>query len=340
MSRRYVALAGTFAAMVAIASLRPAPAAGQQPAGSSYSAPRTAWGHPDLQGVWTNKTITPFERPDEVGGREFFTDAEIAERESRAIEANTDEARFEDRSRDVGAAYNDFWWDRGTRVNYMKRTSQVIDPPDGKLPPLTPEAQQREAARTAARRERGPADSWLDRSLYDRCILRNNGLPGSMGPTAYNSNYQILQTPESVVILIEMVPHARIIPIDGRPHLRPTLRQWMGDSRGRWEGDTLVVETTNFNDRTPNRGGANVNMRMVERFRRVSPDTIDYQYTIEDPTTFTRPWTAAIPMTKETNRIYDYACHEGNYGLEGILRGARADDKAAAEAAPATSRSR
>jgi hypothetical protein len=223
--------------------------------------------------------------------------------------------------------YNDFWFERG-KLTY--RTSLVIDPPNGRLPELTGEEKERVAA---ARRGRGPADSPEDRSAYERCISR--GLPGAMMPGFYNHNYQILQTPGYVVLLVEMIHDARIIPVDGRPHVGPAIRGWLGDSRGRWEGNTLVVETTNFNDNVREQSliafSTGQNLRLVERFTRTAEDAIDYQFTVTDPTVFAQPWTASIPMTRFDGPIYEYACHEGNYGLGGILRGARMDEKLAAE---------
>jgi hypothetical protein len=221
------------------------------------------------------------------------------------------------------------WFERGT---LNTRTSLVIDPSDGKVPAYNPEGQKRADALAAARKAR-PADSWLDRSSYDRCITR--GMPGAMMPGFYNHNYQILQTPGYVVILVEMIHDARIIPLDGRPHLNPSIEQWMGDSRGRWEGDTLVVETTNFSDKIFERNvvvtGFGAGSRLIERFRRVDAETIDYQFTIDAPKAYAKPWTVAAPMTKMDEPLFEYACHEGNYAMTGILSAARAEEKAAAQ---------
>jgi hypothetical protein len=293
-------------------------------AAAQTSPPRTSWGHPDLQGVWSAATITPFERPAEFSGKEFLTKEEAADFERRTLERTNRDRRDGGAEADVARAYNDFWWDSGTKVVPTRRTSLVIDPPDGKVPPLTPEAQKRQDASAEARKLRGPADNPEDRNLWEQCITR--GMPTVMLPQVYNSNYQIFQTPDHVVILAEMIHDARIIPLAGRPHLPSHLRQLMGDSIGRWDGDTLVVETTNFTNKTNYRGSGE-NLRLVERFKRTAPDILLYQVTIDDPTTFTRPWTIELPARPSNGDIYEYACHEGNYGLEGILRGHRAQEK-------------
>jgi hypothetical protein len=215
------------------------------------------------------------------------------------------------------------------------RTSMVIDPPDGRVPGLTEEARKRQAeeAKRPVFRGAGAAgrgtDSWLDRSTFERCITR--GLPAAMTPSAYNNNYRITQSPGYVAIAIEMLGGTRLIPTDGRPHINRSIRQWMGDSVGRWEGDTLVVETTNFSDKVLYRGAAE-NMRLVERFTRTGPDEIEYRVTVTDPSTFTRPWTALIPFVVTGEEMFEYACHEGNYGMVGILSGAREEERAATEA--------
>jgi hypothetical protein len=281
-------------------------------------------GHPDLQGIWTNKTLTPLERPRELGNKQFFTKEEAADYEKQAArEANRDR-RDGPAEADVARAYNELWFDRGTHVVPTLRTSLVVDPPDGRVPPLTPEAQKQEAARAEILR-RPPAGP-EDRLLRERCILGDNAGP-PMLPTVYNNNFQIVQTSDHIAILSEMIHDVRVIPLDGRPHLPPAIRQWFGDSRGHWEGDTLVVDTTNFTDQTHFRG-SDRNMHLVERFKRVSPGMILYQFTVEDPTAFTKPWSAEVPMIAVNEPIYEYACHEGNEGLEGILRGARAEEKA------------
>lgn len=323
-------------ALVAVATI---PIAGQTATTSSkakttaakktWTQPRTPDGQPDLQGIWSNATTTPLERPSALAGKQVLTDEETAELEKQTKEnRNTDHRQEIGTEADVASAYNEAWWDRGPVLN---RTSLIIDPADGRLPLLTQEGKKTMEARAAARRAHGPADSWEDRSLQERCILYH-GVPPL--PTGYNNNYQIVQTPGYVSILHEEIHEIRMIPLDGRPHLPSGVRQWMGDSRGHWDGNTLVVETTNFMDR-PNlfRFPASANIQVVERFTRVDADHIDYRFTINDPSTYQTPWTAILPMTKIAGPIYEYACHEGNYGIVGILAGARAQEKAAEEAA-------
>ena len=306
-------------------------AAAQEP--HKGSPPRTPWGEPDLQGTFSNRTITPFERPANVNGREFFTKEEVAAMEKRAQEAGGDDGRAKGSRQDVERAYNDFWWDRGTKVT-TPRTSLVVDPTDGRVPAPTEAAKmraadegKRPAFRGAGASGRG-TDTWLDRSTFERCITR--GMPGAMSPTAYNNNYRITQSPGFVAIEIEMLGGTRVIPTDGRSHVRSTIRQWMGHSVGRWEGDTLVVDTTNFTDKVLYRGAAE-NLHLVERFTRVGPGEIEYRVTIEDPTTFTKPWTLAIPYVNTGEDMFEYACHEGNYGMPNILGGARFAEKEAAQ---------
>ncbi len=294
----------------------------------AWIVPRTPWGHPDLQGIWSTATITPFERPAEMAGKEFLTEKEAADFERQTLERTNRDRRDGGAEADVARAYNDFWWDSGTRVVPTRRTSLVVDPSDGRVPVLTAEAQKRQDARAEARKARGPADFPEDRNLWERCITR--GVPNVMLPQVYNSNYQVYQTPEYLVIVAEMIHDARIIPLDGRPHLPSHFRQWMGDPVGRWEDDTLVVETANFTDKTNYRGSGE-NLRLVERFTRTAPGILQYEVTVHDPTTFARSWTAALPARRGEGEIYEYACHEANYGLEGILRGARAQEKNAAE---------
>ena len=298
-------------------------------AAKTWTAPRTPDGQPDLQGIWSNATITPLERPKELAGKQFFTEQEAGEYEKRILQESNKDRRDGDREADVGRAYNDAWWDRGTRVVPTRRTSMVVDPADGRVPALTPAAQQREAARIEALRR--PARGPEDRGLPERCIQWPTAGP-PMLPSAYNNNYQILQTPGYVVILIEMIHDVRIIPLDGRPHLASNIRQWLGDSRGHWEGDELVVDTTNFTDKTPFRG-SDRNLHLIERFKRIDAETILYRFTVDDPTAFTKPWSGEAPLTRTPGPIYEYACHEGNYGKTNILSGARADEKAAEEAA-------
>jgi hypothetical protein len=286
-----------------------------------FKAARMPWGDPDLQGVWSYATTTPLSKPDSAGDRTHLTDEEIAE-QAEQLAARQDAPP---RPGDPGT-YNNFWWDRGQSTG---RTSLIVDPPDGRLPPLTPEAQKARAARAEYQRAH-PADSYLDRSPTDRCIMYH-GVPPL--PSGYNNTFQIFQAPGLVAILDENIHHVRMIPLDGRPHLPQTVRQWNGDSRGRWEGDTLVVETTNFNDETRLRYGGSSNTHAVERFTRVSDNLIDYRYTITDPTVYTRPFTVSLPMPRRDDRVYEYACHEGNHSMVGILNGARADERRAGEAA-------
>ena len=287
---------------------------------------RTPWGDPDLQGTWTNRTTTPLQRPGEFAGRAVLGDEERAELDAEA-------ERNRDRPPAAGStgAYNSFWLDRGTRT---EQTSLIVDPPNGTLPAKTERVREKDAAFEAAR-DGGPPDSWEELNLYDRCITR--GLPGAMIPGFYNHNYQILQTPDYVVILVEMIHDARIIPLDRRSHLPPHIRQWLGDSRAHWEDDTLVVETANFTAKGDQRVrnlvmAGSEHAHLVERFRRVDADTIDYGFTVTDQGSFRSSWTAQIPMVNLDGPLFEYGCHEGNYGLFNILAGARAAEREAREA--------
>ena len=320
------------AALAAAVGLSSAPAAAQD-------APRTAWGAPDLQGVWDFRTITPLERPEALGEQAFLTEEEAANLEQEVIERNVELAGRAARRTSVtesvdrgeeGAPgfYNNFWLDRGTRTVGTRRTSLVVDPPNGRLPELSPAGRERTTARRDYLREH-PADSWLDRSAFDRCILGFNAGP-PITPGGYNQNLQVFQTPDHVVLITEMVHTVRVVPLDGRPSLPGHVRQWSGDSRGRWEGDTLVIETSHFNDQRRWRGTTR-NMTLVERLTRVDADTLAYEYTVDDPETWARPWTASIPMRRSDEPLYEYACHEGNYSMPGILGGHRADEAAAAD---------
>lgn len=325
--------AAMWAAAAAAAILIPARAQQSGPRRPSlqppkgWVAPRTPDGVPDLQGVWTNATVTPLQRPATLAGKEFFTEAEAQAYEREAVARNNADIRGATPAQDVGTAYNAFWYDRGNQVVPTLRTSLIIDPPDGRIPPLTEAGRQLQAARAAARRSQGPADGPESRSLAERCIVWPNGGP-PMVPSFYNNNYQIVQGPGYVVILVEMIHDARIIPTGGRAHLPADVRQWMGDPVGRWEGDTLVVETTNFRPETAYQGSSE-HMKLTERFRRVSPDVLMYEFTVEDPA-FTRPWTAQIPMSPSEGAIFEYACHEGNASMSGMLAGAREEERAAA----------
>ncbi len=299
--------------------------------------PNTPWGKPDLRGIWDFRTITPLERPAHLADREFLTEEEATrlEREAvdretelngRAAERTTPGDSVDRRADGSPGFYNSFWLDYGTKPVGTRRTSLLLDPPNGKLPSLTAAAQQRSEARRAYLQEH-PADSWLDRSPSDRCLVGFNAGP-PITPGGYNQNLQVFQTPNHVALLTEMVHTTRIVPLDGRPPLRDVLRQWSGDSRGHWEGETLVVETANFKGARDWRGSSE-QMTLVERFRRVDADTLEYTYTVNDPETWTRPWTASIPMRLSVLPLYEYACHEGNYSLANILSGHRAKEKAA-----------
>jgi len=299
------------------------PLAGQA---NKYTPPRTSDGQPDLQGIWTNATVTPLERPVELGDKQFLTEKEAADFAKQAVQAtNADRRELLTPEQDVARAYNQFWYDRGTSVVGTKRTSLIIDPPNGRIPALTPQGQKR-ADDFAQMRVQHPADGPENRTLNERCIKWATAGP-PMLPGPYNNNYQIVQTPGYVIIVVEMIHDARIIPLDSRPHLPQSVRSWLGDARGHWEGNTLVVETTNFRPDATYRFTVPESLHLTERFTRASPDMINYEFTVEDPATFTKPWTASIPMSKAAGPVYEYACHEGNYAMEGILAGARADEK-------------
>jgi hypothetical protein len=318
-------------AMLAVTLIITVPMAGQGqvPDSGDYEMPRTAFGHPDLQGTWSNAVITPLERPADLAGKAFLTEEEAIEYERRRQEETNMDRRSEDSFEDVRNAYNDFWWDWGENIAATRRTSLVIDPPDGRIPALTAAAEARVAARAEHRRLH-PADGPEDRTLADRCINWVSAGP-PMLPTAYNNNFQIAQNENYVMVLNEMIHDARIIPLDGRAHLPDDVRQWLGSSRGYWEGDTLVVETRNLTDQTSFRG-ASENMHLTERFTRVSDEILLYEFTVDDPDAFTSPWTVQIPARRTDDLMYEYACHEGNQSMIGILGGARAEERAAAQA--------
>jgi hypothetical protein len=290
----------------------------------AWAPPKTPDGQPDFQGVWGFATITPLERPADLAGKEVFNDKEAAEYEKAFLQRNNRDRRDGPIEADVGRAYNDFWWDSGNRVVWTKRTSLIVDPPDGKLPALTAAGQKKAADRAEARRTH-PADGPENRPLQERCLVWTTAGPPIL-PSAYNNNIRIVQAPGYVMILNEMIHDVRIVPLDGRPHVPKDVRSWMGDSRGHWEGNTLVVDTTNFTNKT-NFRGADENMHLVERFTRASDDTLMYQFTVDNETAFTRSWTAQVPMTKSRETMFEYACHEGNYSLENVLAGARAEEK-------------
>ena len=314
-------------------------AAAQGGGGSALS--RTPWGDPDLQGVWDYWTFTPLERPKEFAGKAVLTEKEAAELAQRL----RDQAIGNDQKRVAGnpGGYSQETWTDRTQARALTQTSIIVDPPDGKLPPITPEAKKREEAHLAAggrpvrtRTDGIGVDGPEDRGLAERCILGFSTGPPLL-PGGYNNNIQLFQAPGYVAILLEMNHDARIIPLDGRPHLPGSVRQWMGDSRGRWDGNTLVVETKNFTNKTASfsgrvgAGGFEVgsaeNLRLIDRFTRVDAATLMYEFTVDDPSTFTRSFTGRLPMNLTDQKIYEYACHEGNYGLLNMLEVARASEK-------------
>jgi hypothetical protein len=290
----------------------------------SSAVPRTPDGKPDLQGVWDFRTITPMERPKELANKATLTEEEAREWEikNRRNQDNREKGNArtvngQESNQDVERAYNDFWWDFGTNAVKTRRTSLVVDPPDGRIPALT-EAAQKRAAERRARGER-LAEGPEDRNNGERCILGFNAGP-PMGPSAYNNNVQIVQTKDYVVIHNEMVHNARVVPLVSKA--TPIVPTWNGHSRARWEGDTLVVETKGFLGQT-NFQNSSDKLQLVERFTRTDADTLIYRYTVTDPTTWTKPWTAEVPMTRSDELMYEYACHEANYGMENLLKGAR-----------------
>ena len=334
--RHPLALGAVLLAAVLLAAA-PAAAQGQAGAAGDWTAPRTAAGHPDLQGIWANDSATPLERPQGFEDRPVLTEEEFAEFQKRAAELTSESAdagfldevflaaaggaeEFETFCTGTGN-YNNFWL---TERHFENRTSLVMDPPTGRVP-YRPETQQLLAEQLQRYASAEPAASWEELSLLTRCLT--NGVPNLL--PGYNTNYQIVQTADHVLILQELMHEARVIPLDGRPHIASDIRQLLGDSRGHWDGDTLVVTTTNFTDKTSIRGSSE-HARLIERFTRVGPDTLHYEFTVEDDTRFSGSWTALIPMQKIAGPIFEYACHEGNYGLIGILAGARADEAAAA----------
>jgi hypothetical protein len=320
-----------FATPTAAVLIAPSPAAAQA-AGSAdaqaaarvdpnWAPPKTAWGHPDLQGIWTTDDMrgVPQSRPPEYGTQQHLTDEQFAERETRRETARQTQDR---------GAVGTFRNEEGTRT--FSYTSMVIDPPDGRVPAALPAARER---RTAGSFGLGPFNTMADFSLYDRCITR--GVVGSFGPAVYGNGARILQTPDTVTIAYEMVHDTRVIPLDGRPPLGTSIRQYMGDSRGHWEGDTLVIESANFTDKT-SLGGVrhSEQLRLTERFTRIDPEMIDYEIRVEDPLTWERPWAMRMTITQQPGyAIYEYSCHEGNLALRHVLMGERAYERAAAEAA-------
>ena len=368
MRKLYFA-AGAAATVVAMVGLGAAPVAAQAQEAGAYMVPHTSWGDPDFQGSWENRTPTPLERPVEFGTREFLTDEEAAARAASRVGlpdgeegviaddlVAADVQRVEQSNnidpdrpgqRISGAEYNAFWNAPVSPRLASRRTSQIVDPPDGRLPPYTRAILEQWDAREAARAYRGEADSWLDRNVMERCILRTGLAMGEM-----NVPKDIYQTPGQIVFDLQYGV-VRIVPLDGRPRLGSDITQWWGDSHGRWEGDTLVIETTNFNNMQnggpvmPSHGGiyghnhahyhmgTGEDLTITERLRRTGPDTIEYAYTINDPSVYVRPWTAVNVWHLDANEpdVYEYTCHEHNYGMVGLLKGGRADEQIAMDEA-------
>ena len=325
MSHGVLASLSAAAVVVAVVSL------GAGPAVAQTDVPRTGWGQPNLQGVWDFRSLTPMQRPRELGEQEVFTSEEAAAFSEDAIRRRSRDSDTSDRAARVAQGdiipYNDFWFDEGTSVT-TDRTSLIVDPRDGRMPALTPAGQRRAEARREYAREH-VSETWEDLSTGVRCIQGFNAGP-PFTPSAYNNNMQLFQTPDHVVIVTEMVHTARIVPLDGRPPLDPDVHQWSGDSRGYWEGDTLVIETRNFDDKRRWRGTTE-SMRLVERLTRVDAETLVYEFTVIDPETWTSSWTASVPLVLNPEPMYEYACHEGNYSMPGMLGGQRAEERAAAE---------
>ena len=317
----------TAAVIVALVGLAALPAAAL-----AQDAPKTAWGAPDLEGVWDFRTITPLQRPEDLGDKAFLTEEEAVQREQAAVQRDIDAWNAEARRTEAGGnvgGYNNFWMDRGTRVIGTRRTSLIIDPPNGRMPESTDAGRARAAAGRGSFSDQLPA-SYTDLSNADRCLMGFNAGP-PITPGGYNQNVQIFQTPDHLVLMTEMVHTVRTVPLDGRPAIDDErLAQWSGNSIGHWEGDTLVVETTNF-DTDRNWRGSSTTMRLVERFTRVDETTLEYEYTVDDPDTWTEPWTVNLPMTRNELPMFEYACHEGNYSMDAMLGGARADERAAEE---------
>jgi hypothetical protein len=333
MHHRLLTPLGVPIVLLGLFSWAVAPIAGQAVRSVSNAQPskwtpasRTPDGQPDLQGLWNYQTATPLERPKEFADKAFLTEAEARRVEAEAAARNDDQLLTGGSQGDPGT-YNNFWNDPGLRVVPSRRSSLILDPANGRMPPLTPEAQKKRAAAVAYEKAH-PADTWIDRGPNERCVAR----PFPRLSSSYKNGIQILQVPGYVVLHHEYFHDTRIIPLDGRPPLDKSIRQWNGDSRGRWEGNTLVIETTNFSDEqevlvrgTP--GIDQGNLRLIERLTRVAPDVINYQVTFEDPTTWTQPWTLESPWRPDTSLHYEDACHEGNHSIVGILSGTRADEK-------------
>ena len=307
-------------------------------AATSAAGQTTPWGDPDLQGTWTSSGATPMERPDEFAGREKLSEEEVSSIRARTAARDLELLNALAQRTEVGTnpgAYNNFWMDRGARTD---RTSMLIDPPNGRFPPLTPAGEEHTATQQKAPGGMEKDDTWEDRHIWERCVTRG-GMPNAMFPRSYNNNMQLFQAPGVVVMLIEQVHEVRVVPIDDRPQVSEKITQWNGLSRGHWEGDTLVVETANLDHRVSalqpwsifsSHKGSGKELTLVERFTRVAPDTLEYEVEVNDPLMYTAPWTINYPFTQMDDLIYEYACHEGNAGMEGILAGGRAEDLAAA----------
>ena len=343
MMQRLVRRSAALVTVLAFATLAPA-AAEAQAQDADWAAPRTPWGHPDIQAIWNNGTITPLERPEDLAEQAFLSPEEVAEVERRAQErVDRENAPSTVRTEPLPAggavgAYNSYWTEQSTSVVGTHRTSLITDPENGRLPPLTPEALARitspESRRLAdVQNGAAPADGPEEMGLSERCLWYR-GIPSI--PTGYNNNYHFFQTPDTVVILQEHIHDLRVIHLDGRPHLPDGVRQFAGSSRGRWKGDTLVVETTNLREpfirrwRRPehslSRGKLSETATVVERFTRTGPDTLDYTFTVDDPETWTRPWSGALPYARQDQPMFEFACHEGNYGMLNMMSGSRAEE--------------
>jgi hypothetical protein len=323
-------------AAAAPASPVPSKPAPKRPASpKAWTPTRTPWGDPDLQGVWNDATSTPLQRPSSRAGRDVLSDEEANEFQQELAFDLTRDRRDGGPEVDVNRAYNDHWMDaRRLKITADRRTSLIVDPADGRIPPLVPLAPERQKARADraaanARFNAGMPYSPEEMSLPVRCIIRTDSPPYL--PTIYNNDFQIFQSPGYVVIAPEMIHSARIIPLDGRPHLGRNLRQWLGDTRGRFDGRTLVIETTNFraDDGVVFQGANPATYKITERLTRVAPDAISYEFTVEDPTTWSKPWTAVIPWTRidPAEQMYEYACHEDNFDIVHLLSGARTREK-------------
>ena len=318
-------LCAALVTVVSVVLVMPHPVCAQSEAAADLL--RTPDGQPDISGVFTFRTLTPLQRPEALKGQATLSAEDAAtfeaserrrlNRDTFDPETGAPSAGYQSRAEGGVLSYNEFWYERGIELTSDKRTSLVVDPPNGRIPYTSEFAEQNRVRRLNLRN--GFADHYTDRSLTDRCLMGSNSGP-PMRPGSYNNNVQILQTPGYVVLVNEHIHNTRIIPVDGRPH--GNVRQWVGDSRGRWDGETLVVETKNF-QRETNFAGSSKDTLLVERFRRVDPDSLMYEFTIEDPNNYTRPWTAMIPLRRTDGPLFEYACHEGNYGMVGIMAGAR-----------------